>query len=81
MIALFQDGRQTSMAAEFSIPILKQPPDFFLFFQCSPWPEAPSVSSNTSSPGYLSANTSYSFPEEWVLIQYEITAWFSGTQT
>ncbi|KTF86053.1 hypothetical protein cypCar_00014419 [Cyprinus carpio] len=34
--------------------------------QCSPWPEAPSVSrtSNTPSPGYHSAHTSYSFPEE-----------------
>uniref|UniRef100_A0A8C1PXF3 Transcription factor CP2-like protein 1 n=1 Tax=Cyprinus carpio TaxID=7962 RepID=A0A8C1PXF3_CYPCA len=34
--------------------------------ECSPWPEAPSVSrtSNTPSPGYHSAHTSYSFPEE-----------------
>ncbi|XP_016375580.1 transcription factor CP2-like protein 1 isoform X3 [Sinocyclocheilus rhinocerous] len=34
--------------------------------ECSPWPEAPSVSrtSNTPSPGYHIAHTSYSFPEE-----------------
>ncbi|XP_050975491.1 transcription factor CP2-like protein 1 isoform X3 [Labeo rohita] len=34
--------------------------------ECSPWPEAPSVSrtSNTPSPGYQSSHTSYIFPEE-----------------
>ncbi|XP_073701809.1 transcription factor CP2-like protein 1 isoform X2 [Garra rufa] len=34
--------------------------------ECSSWPEAPSISktSNTPSPGYQSAHTSYSFPEE-----------------
>ncbi|XP_056321641.1 transcription factor CP2-like protein 1 isoform X1 [Danio aesculapii] len=34
--------------------------------ECSPWPEAPSISStsNTPSPAYHSAHTSYSFPEE-----------------